>query len=519
VSEVGLVITAEDKAGAVLKTIGDTGKAALGGVRGAAEKAGRAFSMFGDAATKINQAMELGKKALEFFRRAVVDTVAVALEFRKAGDPIVAEFERIKNQAQVLRARIGDVMIPILLGLSDAFRDTGNSVIDYINTNRQLIATNIAQFLAETARILVQGVAVGANLAAKAWFGILEVVDLVKIAVNAQFELILSGLAQVVDGLNLLTGFLPGVGDGFKNVAATVRGLRDEFTTSREAASDSLIKNAQTLTELEGKIEEYKTVAVDRVGQAELAMLERIKNARQGMNQVVDAQIEKQKEHGDAIDRFIQKRAEARDKQLELDEQMIRKREEQIEATNQMAVSANEQLITGAMDVLSDFDETVENKLKAFAKIAIQTGAQVVSKLIAQHAAAAAAGAASSQAGVPVVGPALAVTAAAAMLAFVTKFATKFQFGGVVPGVGNSDTVAAMLTPGERVLNQRERRDYERGERAAPAQNLNLSINAQIQNPEEMTDDQIKRWLVRIDSQASELIRDNMLFTGLQRTT
>jgi hypothetical protein len=39
----------------------------------------------------------------------------------------------------------------------------------------------------------------------------------------------------------------------------------------------------------------------------------------------------------------------------------------------------------------------------------------------------------------------------------------KFAEGGIVPGVGNQDTVPAMLTPGEVILNQAQQQNLVNG--------------------------------------------------------
>ena len=96
-SEVGIIITAQDKAATVLKAIGATGSASLAKVRKGAEGAGKALGAMGAAAAVMNQALELGKKGVELFRMAVGDTIAVSLRFRKANDQVVKQFDDLAN--------------------------------------------------------------------------------------------------------------------------------------------------------------------------------------------------------------------------------------------------------------------------------------------------------------------------------------------------------------------------------------------------------------------------------------
>lgn len=74
-----------------------------------------------------------------------------------------------------------------------------------------------------------------------------------------------------------------------------------------------------------------------------------------------------------------------------------------------------------------------------------------------------------SLAGIPVVGPALGAVAAAAAIAIGTQRlneirSQRFAFaeGGIVPGVGNKDTVPALLTPGEVVVPKSNFEDLQK---------------------------------------------------------
>jgi hypothetical protein len=105
------------------------------------------------------------------------------------------------------------------------------------------------------------------------------------------------------------------------------------------------------------------------------------------------------------------------------------------------------------------------------------------------------------------------------MFARVKALLNKFQFGGIVRGgVANRDSVPALLTPGEIVLNQKEAREIQRQREPAPAPQVNLTISPQIQNPEEMTDAQIKRWMIRLTPQFEELFTDGVFLRGAART-
>jgi hypothetical protein len=77
-------------------------------------------------------------------------------------------------------------------------------------------------------------------------------------------------------------------------------------------------------------------------------------------------------------------------------------------------------------------------------------------------------------AGLPYVGQAIAIGLIAAAFAFIDRL-VKFNKGGVVPGIGNMDTVPALLTPGERVLTKAQNKAFELG--GMGDNNINIHIN------------------------------------------
>jgi hypothetical protein len=77
---------------------------------------------------------------------------------------------------------------------------------------------------------------------------------------------------------------------------------------------------------------------------------------------------------------------------------------------------------------------------------------------ITSNSAVAATEGAKATAGIPIIGPILAVAAAATMMALVAAFQSdvpkkkSFHGGGIVPGIGDMDTVPGLLTPGELII-------------------------------------------------------------------
>ena len=117
------------------------------------------------------------------------------------------------------------------------------------------------------------------------------------------------------------------------------------------------------------------------------------------------------------------------------------------------------------------FTSTLASNLNTMTKAGVLTGkeAKRAAQLQATVDAIAGANAAfTAMAGIPVVGPALGYIAAASALA--AGYANvrmiesqQFAQGGIVPGSGTGDTVPAMLTPGEVILNQAQQENLAGG--------------------------------------------------------
>ena len=97
----------------------------------------------------------------------MIDTVQASLEFRKKNDPVVKQFEQMKKNAQLLRAALGDVLIPVIQAVAAAFQSVDGSLLGWIRSNRKLIASKIVEFLGKAAIILTKGIAAGVLIVSK----------------------------------------------------------------------------------------------------------------------------------------------------------------------------------------------------------------------------------------------------------------------------------------------------------------------------------------------------------------
>jgi len=527
VPEVGIIISANDRATSVMRTIGTVGQNSLEGIRGAANRAGDAFAAFGDAATRINQAMELGKKAVEIFRAVVADTVAVSLEFRRANDPASKSIRDMARDVQVLRARMGDVMIPILVGVAEGTNSITRQISDLIVENRVLIGTKLTEWMADLARILVVGVAAGFTVVSKAVTGVLEVVALVRAGFEKFYSFVLKGTSSLTSAFADLAGVF---NDDMANALRSASTAQQEFA---DVLSESGDKNLAKVSELvaaqearEEGIRSLKATVLDVIDRTEVAALEKVRQSTVGLGRTredLDAAKEAREARAEEIflrqmGRISRERAAVEmNTQLQLD--LAAKLEAEQAVSLQRRNDLTQQVASATVDAWgAAAGQIISGNQRANEAIRAAV-VNTAEKTIMAAAASGAAQAAFSQAGIPIIGPILATTAAGVMFAFIRKYMTEFQFGGVVKGsVPGKDSVPALLTPGERVLTQRERAEYEGRAPSGGSKSVNVSIQAPIQDPNQMSKEQIKRWFLNVAPVIEEVVSDGLAFRDFARS-
>lgn len=203
-ADLPISITLKDTASAALGAAGEGAAKTLDSVRDAAAKTGRAFEIMGNIASGLNAGLEIAKKGFELFRTAILDTVTTALEFRDANDPVIKQFDDMKRSVELLRARLGDVLIPVLQAVALAFQPILEGNDQWLRSNRKLIASGIIDFLGKTATLLTKGVAASMLLVSKAWTGWQLIIEGVKEANAAMFGVIIRGIELTIKGMRLL---------------------------------------------------------------------------------------------------------------------------------------------------------------------------------------------------------------------------------------------------------------------------------------------------------------------------
>lgn len=141
-------------------------KAAVSGEKTSAslDKIGKSFLGFLKLGLAIKAVKELGQ--------AFQALISNSLAMQSSGSPLVAQFEAAASKIKVSAASIAGAALPAIDGMATAAGDAMKEIADFVNTNRELIATDIVRWAVDSGRALISGVAVAATLANKSIHGL-----------------------------------------------------------------------------------------------------------------------------------------------------------------------------------------------------------------------------------------------------------------------------------------------------------------------------------------------------------
>lgn len=516
---------------------------------------------FGAAAKSVisfNQALGLARKALRLFNVASDATVGAALKLRSKFDPMKQQLEAFDKTTTKLGASIGNVFVPVLAAMAQAFGPIIAGITKWVESNRKLISVGLIKFLGAVADVMVSGVAMAIVQVTRGFSGLQIIFEALKLGFTGFIELTTAGLAKVIGALETVaraTG-ADTLADKLGSAGEAVRGLSDSFAQTRIEAGNAITQIANDQIALEQQVGATAEATRASIAKAIESAGKAAANDRAVQISLAEAQaatflkLEERIAAGKDAIRASNAQRLADLHEAEIEAEMARAefikgiQSDLFEGISGGFSSMIENMVSGNM--------TASESFRAFAKNAADSVVTAVEKIVTARAAEAAAGAAASKAAIPIVGPALAAAAMAAMFALVRGLLGKlikgadggevrrFARGGeVTGGIAGRDSVHGLLMPGERVLTVRENhalktlatgltrgrilsggfRAQAGGEAVAgAAPGANITITASVNNPEEMTDSQVKRWLMRIGKQAEDLHRDG-LFLRTARAT
>lgn len=209
------------------------------------------------ALSGANQGLELAKKGLAVLAAAYAATAGRALELRAANDPARRDIEATAKAAGDAAAALGDAMLPGVQAVSQALLPLVQQLGAWLKTNRDVIATDIGGWMQTAARTGAQVLGVALLGVSKAFYGVLFVVDLVKMGVNEAFGAISAGSAVALEAAADLADTLgrTDAAAGLRETAAAATGLGAEFARSSDAAGAKLQENVNELAAIERAVE------------------------------------------------------------------------------------------------------------------------------------------------------------------------------------------------------------------------------------------------------------------------
>lgn len=297
---VGIIIKAKDQAGAAFDRIRsgastmskgvkdgtDKGKDGLKSMDKAAKDAGSAFKSLGGAIVVANQAFDLGKKALNGLKMGFEITVGKSLEYRTATDSGRIAWEAYNHQLDRMRGNVGDIILPLLLGLGDAVEDVAGATEHWIKQNRVLIGTQIVQYLEKGARVL-QVVTQGVILAAEGFAGWSIALSQTQSIWSAVESEVLSGLSKISGAYAKLTAAIsPELAMKHKQDQLLLKLTAEEsLRTAKQHAAD-VQSTYSSLNTLRKRMTELGGVIDKAVGDTASKAIRRLKDEIHGFDPV-----------------------------------------------------------------------------------------------------------------------------------------------------------------------------------------------------------------------------------------
>jgi hypothetical protein len=499
---VGIVVKARDGASEILRKIGQAGRKIGTDIDEGKEKGKKALEVFERSVNAINSTMEIAKKATEMLRRGFEATVGAALAQRAETDAQRIAFERQGVQMQRIAGLVGDVLLPVILGIGDAFKPALTAAEKWLTTSKQTLGSGLIEWLRDTAQILVSGVATGTLLVTQAWSGWKQLISTVKSLALDAFSGILGGIDSLLGGVSRAAKAFgrDELAGKIEETRAGLRGMAADSQNSADRALADAAREAKAQEELERKIDGVAaaisrgigtaaSAAYARLGQETKKVPPDIDKIREAAERALERMRAMAASTGEALALMSRKRSEmylreaaATERAALLQQALEDKAAEVAQANRESARASAQEWASAAMSIsgvmqnaligIVDGTQTVSQAIKgmfaglvslalqkaqeyAIAK-AIEMAADraAATSAITANAAQAASGQVAAHSSIPFVGLAIGAAAASAIFALVMSYVGKFHSGGMVPGRPGEERLA-VLKAGELVVDER----------------------------------------------------------------
>ena len=430
----GIILTAKDKASKAIKGVGEAAGQSSKAVRALGTGGAAALKSLGFAAIAVNQAVEIVKK----FKDMMVLASEMSMMYRKENDPLIKQFKEARNLVGSLAARVGDVLVSAFSQATKALGPVIKNTRLWLVENQKMLASGIINFLKSFAQILTTGISKTIVFLSKATNGWMLIWNTLVSAVNTAMAAIIKGGAKALRAMAEVATVVGKMGLAGKLARASgaVKSMGGVF---KDTANDAK-KNISSLIDEQAKLE----ASVDRIST----------KFKRGIGEVAKTAVDGLAEGTKGLNVTLEETEKAAEKTGE---------KTTTAATNSHVAwaSAAGTIGTSVVGAFASGGAAADEMGDKIMDVVVSTMNAVVQAAIAQigaNAAVASSGAAASQSWIPGAGPYLAAAAAVAMSAMVLAMkedvpkSAKFNRGGIVPGVGDSDMVPSLLTPGELII-------------------------------------------------------------------
>lgn len=457
---VGILVEVSDKATSVLKGIGKAGSSSFAVVQHSAKALEKSFSGINAGLAFFHRAIEIGKRGIEMFRSMILENIRSMIEYRGEHDAVTKRFKLLAEEAQYTRAVFVDLLTPAILGFQEAFNKVGSSLIDYINANRRLIATNIIEFLAETARILVTGVGEGLIWVSRAVSGVMEAWNTLRGVVESTIGSMIGNVASLLDSLASISEWAgkDDLAESLNSASASVKALSAEFYKGAEDSFSAVEKQVAQQKSLETSIKGVQTTVRNFIDNEAVPAMLRWANSWDGVKKRSKLAVEEMMK---AL-RRLEKQATL---QISIDQGLTDIRIANLTRVEEAQVKHYQRQREGAQAVagaIGQIGSAWTNVALAAIASSADIGKAVVSALIDSViisinavAAMAAARAFAAHQDFPIVGIAIGLAAAGAAAAiakgFIADVPAKAQRGYRTPAGGSTEDIYPVMMRGNEV--------------------------------------------------------------------
>jgi len=430
----GIVLTAKDKASKAIKGVGDAAGHSSKAVRALGTGGAAALKSLGFAAIAVNQAIEIVKK----FKDMMVLASEMSMQYRKENDPLIKQFKEARNLVGSLAARVGDVLVAAFSQATKALGPVIKNTRLWLVENQKMLASGIINFLKSFAQILTTGISKAIIFLSRATNGWMLIWNTLVTAVNTAMAAIISGGAKALKAMADVAAAVGQMGLAGKLARASgaVKSMGLVFKDTADDAKNNINSLIDEQAKLEASVDRISTKFKKGIGEVAKTAVDGLAEGTKGLNVTLEETEKAVETVGDKTTTVANDSGNA-----------------WASAAGQVG-SSMVTAFASSENAATQFEAAILSSITA--TVAAITEAAIIQ--ITSNSAVASSGAAASQSMIPIVGPALAAGAAAAMTLLVSAFKgdvpkpKSFNRGGIVPGVGNSDTVPSLLTPGELVI-------------------------------------------------------------------